>query len=132
MPNQFQSVFERLRDILKKHAGGFSVVKDASDHYSLEAPVGPATLQAWGGKMKSPMIPVAWLQVGKAYVSFHLMGVYGNPTLLDECSTELRKHMQGKSCFNFKTVDEPLFAELERLTIQSLAGMKKAGYVSAK
>src|ERR1043166_1633595 len=45
MPHQFQSVFERLRDILKKHAEAFTAVKDASDHYSLEAPVGPVTLQ---------------------------------------------------------------------------------------
>src|ERR1043166_7971905 len=92
MPHQFLSVFERLRDILKKHAEAFTAVKDASDHYSLEAPVGPVTLQAWRGKMKSPMIPVAWVQVGKAYVSFHLMGVYGNPKLLDDCSKELRAH----------------------------------------
>src|SRR5260370_344144 len=126
MPNQFQSVFERLRDILKKHAGGFSVVKDASDHYSLEAPVGPATLQAWGGKMKSPMIPVAGFRGGKVFVIFHLMGFYGNPKLLDGCSTEWGKQMRGNSCLNLKTVDEPLFAELERLTVQSLAGMKKA------
>jgi len=132
MPNQFQSVFERLRDILKKHAVSFSAVKDASDHYSLEAPVGPATLQALGGKMRSPMIPVAWVQMGKAYVSFHIMGVYGNPKLLDDCSKELRAHMQGKSCFNFKTVDETLFVELEQLTIQSFAGMKKAGFVDER
>jgi len=132
MSNQFQSVFERLRDILKKHAKDFVVGKDTADHYGLEAPVGSATLQAWGGKMKSPMIPVGWVQVGKAYVSFHLMGVYGNPKLLEDCSGDLRTHMQGKSCFNFKIVDEPLFDELERLTIRSLTGMKKAGYVSDK
>lgn len=82
--------------------------------------------------MKSPMIPVGWVQVGKAYVSFHLMGVYGNPKPLEDCSEGLRAHMQGKSCFNFKAVQEPLFEELERLTIRSLAGMKKAGYVSDK
>jgi hypothetical protein len=31
-------------------------------------------------------------------------------------SPELRRRMQGKSCFNFRTVDEPLFAELARIT----------------
>ncbi len=44
------------------------------------------------------------------------MGVYGNPKLLDDSSNELRARMQGKSCFNFKSVDELLFGELERLT----------------
>jgi len=63
-------------------------------------------------------------------VSFHLMGVYGNPKLLDGCSEDLRARMQGKSCFNFKNADEALFAELERLTADSIAGMKKAGFIS--
>jgi hypothetical protein len=132
MAGPFPAVFERLRDILKRHAAGFRVVKDGSDQYSLEAPVGPATLQAWGGRKKRPTIPVAWVQAGKGYVSFHLMGFQGNPRLLEACSKELRARMQGTSCFNFKTVDGPLFAELERLTVQSLGGMKKAGYVSAE
>jgi hypothetical protein len=130
MTHPFQPVFEELRAILKKHTNGFAVTKDTPDHYGLEGPTGPATVQAWRGKMKSPKIPVAWVQIDKSYVSYHLMGVYGNPKLLDDCSKELRARMQGKSCFNFKKVEEPLFAELERLTVQSLACLKKAGYVS--
>jgi len=31
-------------------------------------------------------------------------------------SPELKRRMQGKSCFNFKTVDEKLFKELAKLT----------------
>ena len=58
------------------------------------------------------------------------MGIYGNPKLLDRYSKELKARMQGKSCFNFKTVNESLFEELERLTTKSITGMKKAGYIS--
>ena len=130
MSPQFQAVFIRLRGILEKHAASFTVGQDKSGHYSLEAPVGPATLRAWRGKVRAPTIPVGWVQTGKAYVSFHLMGVAGSPKLLDGCSAELRAHMQGKSCFNFKVVDEILFQELEQLTIDSLTGMKKAGYIA--
>jgi hypothetical protein len=130
MSTTFAPVFERLRDVLKRHAEGFSVTKDDADHYCLDGLVGPATLQAWKGKKKAPTIPVAWVQVSKSYVSFHLMGVYGQPKLLQDCSPELRSRMQGKSCFNFQTIDDQLFEELEQLTIQSLAGMKKAGFVS--
>jgi hypothetical protein len=130
MSTTFAPVFECLRDVLKRHAEGFSVSKDDADYFCLEGPVGPATLQAWKGKEKTRTIPVAWVQVSKSYVSFHLMGVYGQPKLLEDCSPELRSRMQGKSCFNFKTIDEPLFEELEQLTVESLAGMKKAGFVS--
>jgi hypothetical protein len=42
--------------------------------------------------------------------------VYGLPELLDDMSPELRHRMQGKACFNFTKVDEPLMLELEALT----------------
>jgi hypothetical protein len=29
---------------------------------------------------------------------------------------DLKKRMQGKACFNYKTVDDALFVELEELT----------------
>jgi hypothetical protein len=48
-------------------------------------------------------------------VSIYLMPVYVDPGLLDDVSPALRKRMQGKSCFNFNKVDEPLIGELEAL-----------------
>jgi hypothetical protein len=74
-------------------------------------------------------MPIAWVEIGKSYVGYHLMPVYGNPKLLDGFSKELRKRMQGKSCFNFKAVDEALFAELDELTRQSFIAFRKAGYL---
>ena len=61
------------------------------------------------------------VKIGKRYVSFHLMPVYVHPDLLDGISPELRKRMQGKSCFNFTRPDETLFAELARLTAAGFA-----------
>jgi len=130
MNSEFETVFVRLRGILEKHSAALTVKADAPDHYSLEASAGPAALRAWGGKVRRPKIPVAWVQVGKAYVSYHLMGVYGNTRLLDGISKELKARMQGKTCFNFKVVDEKLFKELDRLTAQAIAAFRKAGYIS--
>ncbi len=130
MNPDFESVFARLRGILEKHSGALTVKSEGPDHYSLEAGVGPAVLRAWGGKARKPSIPVAWVQVGKAYVSYHLMGVYGNTRLLKGLSKELKARMQGKTCFNFKVVHEKLFKELDHLTAQSIAGFRKAGYIS--
>ncbi len=129
-PTRFPGVFSRLREILLAHEKSYTVGPDTATHYSLNAPIGPATLRVWGGKMRSPTMPVAWVQISKAYVSFHLMGVYGQPKLMDGHSKELKARMQGKSCFNFKTVDEALFAELARLTAASLTGMRQTGYIT--
>jgi hypothetical protein len=55
-------------------------------------------------------------QIKKNYVSFYLMPVYMYPELLKDVSPELKKRMQGKSCFNFKKVEPALIEELAALT----------------
>jgi hypothetical protein len=58
------------------------------------------------------------------------MPVYVFPDLLDSTSPELKKRMQGKSCFNFKTPDPTLFAELALLTERGFARYQQAGLLS--
>ncbi|MCI0346901.1 MAG: hypothetical protein L0221_15900 [Chloroflexi bacterium] len=41
--------------------------------------------------------------------------------LVGSLSPELRRRMQGKSCFNFTKVDDALFEELERITAKGVA-----------
>jgi predicted nucleotide-binding protein (sugar kinase/HSP70/actin superfamily) len=48
------------------------------------------------------------------------------PELLKGMSPELKKHMQGKSCFNFKKVEPDLFKELKELTRLSIERTRKA------
>ena len=55
------------------------------------------------------------VDIKRNYVSAHLFPVYTDPVLLDGISPGLRKRMQGKSCFNFKKLDEELLEELQRL-----------------
>jgi hypothetical protein len=130
MSTELEPVFVRLRSILQKHSDTLCVKESAPGRYCLEGPTGPATLAAWGGKIKKAMIPVAWVEIGKSNVSYHLMGVYGNANLHDRMSTELKARMQGRTCFNFKCNDEALFKELEDLTVGALLALKKAGYIT--
>ena len=125
MKSEFDPVFAALRTILKKQGRSLSVADDTPTRYCLEAPIGPATLQAWGGKAKRPTIPIAWAEIGKSYVSFHLMALGAAP---DVMSTPLKARLQGKTCFNFSKVDPALFEELETLTVKSIAAFRKAGY----
>ena len=130
MSGTFQPVFARLRDLLQAHEGGFAVTHNTPDRYGLEAPVGPTTVKAWGGKLKTAKIPVAWVEIRKTYVTYHLMGVNANTKLIANLSKPLRARMQGKTCFNFTTVDDALLQELQTVTAESLRGLKKAGFVS--
>ncbi|MFK8080132.1 MAG: hypothetical protein AB8B97_07605 [Granulosicoccus sp.] len=70
------------------------------------------------------------IKVKKNYVSYHLMPVYENPGLVENISPELKKRMQGKSCFNFKVTDESLFCELSTLTTQAYEDYVSRGYIT--
>jgi len=107
MPDNFQAVFERLKAILEPYAPNLLVRVDDAANYSLDTP--------YVEKFKKEVFFGA-VQVKKNYVSFHLMLVYIFPDLLNGSSAALKKRMQGKSCFNFTSINEELMAELEDLT----------------
>lgn len=102
----FAAVDRRLREIVAPLRSRLVATKDGPDGLTLEIP----------GLEGKPWGYVAGIRHGKRYVSFYLMSVYASPDLLASMSPGLRRRMQGKSCFNFTTVDEPLFAELARIT----------------
>lgn len=128
-PDALRPVFESLRGVLAKYAGPLAVSEDTATKYCLDAAVGPATLQAWGGKARRPRIPVAWVEVGRSYVGYHLMGVEA-PTVQAQMSKHLKSRMQGKTCFNFAVNDPALFTELDSLTEASIVAFKKAGFTA--
>lgn len=68
------------------------------------------------------------VQIKKNYVSYHLMPIYINPELIEDISPELKKHMHGKSCFNFTSSDKDLFEELADLTEVGFNDYQKRGY----
>ncbi len=114
----FPQIFERLRAILAEYQDMAVITADDASHYSLDA--------GYALRLKKRLFFGA-VQVNKNYVSYHLMPVYMYPDLLDDISPELKKRMQGKSCFNFKKLDEALFRELGRLTYRSVERLKDEG-----
>jgi len=104
---EFDAIFDRLKAILEPYEREMYVSAGDPKMYGLDmAPEAERNPTTWFGGVR----------LGKRYVSYYLMPVYVDPALLDDISPELRKRMQGKSCFNFTKVDEPLIAELEALT----------------
>lgn len=121
MPTQteFPIVFETLKSILKPHAQKLTVKIDTAEGYSLDGP--------YSEKWKKDLFFGA-VQIKKNYVSFYLMPVYMCPDLLKDISPELKKRMQGKSCFNFKKIEKSLLAELSQLTKQGFERFIKEEY----
>ena len=105
--SDFPVVFEHLKNILKSFESKLTLTADTSNVYSLDGP--------YSEKWKKQLF-FGSVQIKKNYVSFYLMPVYMFPDLMKDISPELKKRMQGKSCFNFKKVEPALFEELARLT----------------
>ena len=104
---EFERVFNELKSIFKPYAKKMDVASDSDSYYLLNT--------RYLMKNKQPLC-FGGVRLGKSYVSFYLMSVYACPDLLQTMSPELKKRMQGKSCFNFKEVDKKLFSELKTLT----------------
>ena len=110
--NDFAETFSALKNILKPYEKKLILVHDTDSNYYLDT-----------HHFIRPKYPLFFAAVrsSKAYVSFHLMPVYANAALLEGMSPELKRHMQGKSCFNFKKPDAKLFKELAAITKKGFA-----------
>ena len=110
-------VFASLRSIMAEFEPRLDVLTDEPNHYYLNTrTIGPN---------KHP-IAFGGVRTGKAYVSYYLMPVYMTSA---EMSPELKKRMQGKACFNFTAIDEPLFEELRAITRRGYNAWKTKKWV---
>jgi hypothetical protein len=112
----FAATFAALRAILEPHAKRLTVTVDEPGHFELASPT-------MTDRVGRPLFCAA-VQINKNYVSYHLMPVYANPALRNSLSPALKKRMQGKSCFNFTTVEPGQLKELAAVTKKGIAGFK--------
>lgn len=108
---EFLLIFRELKKILQPYEEYLDCKSDLSGDYYLDTKhLMKNNKQLFFGSVK----------INKNYVSYHLMPIYVNPDLLKNITENLKRRMQGKSCFNFKSIDKELLKELSSLT--------KAGY----
>lgn len=103
----FADIFHQLKALLTPYEQANRLVTNDNENYQL---------YSRKKDKKDRDIYFGGVQIKKNYVSYHLMPVYVFPDLLNDISPALRKRMQGKSCFNFRNIDDQLFAELAHLT----------------
>jgi len=109
---EFSKVFDILKPAMATQARRLAVKTDSSKMYELVTKSPSPYPQHKGQPMWFGAV-----KVGKAYVSYHLVALYMNPKLTKTMSPALKKHMQGKACFNFKTAPAAdVLAELKRFT----------------
>ncbi|MBX2845874.1 MAG: hypothetical protein KTR13_06625 [Saprospiraceae bacterium] len=115
--------FEKLRKVLSSFDNGLEIKKDAPDYYYLNT----------NKKVKDKTMFFGAVQIRKSYVAYHLYPVYTHPELLDGISEDLKKRMQGKSCFNFKKdITEDQLNGINALTKASYEKYLENGYIEEK
>ena len=125
MTDDFAAVFAALRPVLATHSKQLSVKTDTATEYTLVTKSASPFAQHKG----QPLL-FGSVNAGKAYVSFHLMPIYMCPPVMKSVTPELKKRMQGKTCFNFRTAPQPeLIADLKRLTEAGLAEWKTKNWI---
>jgi hypothetical protein len=110
-------VFTELKDMLSEYASALRVQADKAGTYYLNTLRDDMAGKPhfFGGARK-----------GKNYVSLYLMPVYEFADLLSSVPADLQQRMQGKSCFNFRTLAEIPREELKRLIDAAVARAKQA------
>lgn len=106
--DNFAAAFYALKRVFLPHEKHLQITADTRGRYYLET-----RSHSYKGR---PLFFGAVIS-GRAYVSFHLMPLYWDAGLRNRVSAKLKKHMQGKSCFNFSVAPEPaVLRELTKLT----------------
>lgn len=114
--DDFAKAFYGLKMVFAKYEKYLHVNANTREKYYLET-----RSPSYQGK---PLFFGAVIR-GRAYVSFHLMPLYWEPSLTQGISANLKKRMQGKTCFNFSAPDAALFRELAKVTSRGFALYKR-------
>jgi len=113
MSPDFTETFARLRAIMLDAAPDMKLAVDTATNLTLRT--------HWQERRTKQPAWFGMVEVKKTYVSFHLMPLYTLPALNALVPAELEARRQGKTCFNFKTVDEARFESLRTLTATASA-----------
>ena len=117
---EFKKIFENFKSLLVPYSSELILRTDDSNNYYLD------THHVMSNKKH---LFFGSAKIGKRYVAYHLMPVYVNPELLQDITPNLKKRMQGKSCFNLVQYDSELIAELDVLTRRGYEDYKSKGYI---
>ena len=111
-------LFAALRGLLLAYQSELSVVHDEDGHFY-------ANCRKLDAKGKAQFFGA--VKVSGRKHSFHFMPVYDFPELLVDLRPALKKHMQGKSCFNFAAPDSTVLEELQGLVEQGASRYRAVG-----
>lgn len=80
------------------------------------------------GKKPQPTYIAGVIQQ-KNYVSFYFSPIYSHPDSFTDISTDLKKVLKGKSCFNMIKITRPLLKEIEDILKRGIDKYKEIEWI---
>lgn len=115
------ATFGLLKPLLRVYQDEMILVHDTTETYYLNT----KTIMENG----SPLF-FGSVSIKKNYVSFHLFPLYVYPELLEGIG-DLKKRMQGKTCFNFRRIDDAQLGLLDALVRTGYERFRSEGLLRA-
>lgn len=125
-PDERKSIFETLKRALEKCAPPMAVSKDKEGVYELmgNKPV------PYGSKKKIvPGMYFSSVVARKDMVSFYFFPLYYLKKDYQDLIPTLIKSLKGKTCFNFKKMEQLNAKELDIMLKKGVQAWKKSGYM---
>ena len=127
-----EDIFKEVKNILEKNSSDFlkteqylgSQAKQQKPGYHL---YGSEEVSLFGKKPQNTYIAGVIQQ--KNYVSFYLSAIYSHPEIYNDISSDLKKVLKGKSCFNISKATPKLLEEVEEVLKKGIDKYKELEWI---
>jgi hypothetical protein len=118
------TIFDTLRELLKKYEGTLQPKDDSESKYDLWS---FKEIDISGRKKKDLSFATIILQ--SDYVGLYYMPIYTDKSVKQELKPELLSLLKGKSCFHIKKLDQQLLGQIEEALKIGFELYKKKGWI---
>ncbi len=124
MTDDKKVIFAQLKSLLTKQASGLDVRKDNASAYEL---YGKKTVETQNKTVDGMYFASAVMRKGG--VSLYFFPIYTHLKEVGPVPAELKKCMNGKSCFQIKKDDKKLYAQVRDLLKKGKSHYRKLGWI---
>ena len=127
-----EKIFKEIKSILEKNAGNFIKTEK---YFGSQAKTEKPGYHLYGTEEKSyfgrkpQKMYIAGVIQQKNYVSFYFTPIYSHADWFEDISSELRKTLKGKSCFNIKKTTPQLLEEIEEILKKGISKYKEIDWL---
>jgi hypothetical protein len=127
-----EEIFKEIKKILEKNSSDFL---KTNKYIGSKSKQQKPSLHLYGnkevslfGKKPQPTYIAGVIQQ-KNYVSFYLSPIYSHPELYSDISSDLKKVLKGKSCFNISKANQFLLNEIEKILKKGINKYKEIEWI---